>query len=309
MSQRRIHKFSLLEIIGLTRCTGLTTLRVVAPQRTSPRGLFTMMSFILLAIVACLWGCVLSGIGRANTIITTPAGLQPGDHFFVVFVDSHVQLATSTNITDYNAAIQADASGILYPGGTISAWHIIGSTEATNAATPLLTDTTSPVFGTNNQEISVSGWSLLGAAISLDQNGNSAVGHVLGAGSGLTSTGDTAAGFALGDSPFIFGHPRVTLNNGGLDANAPISNSSGVGYYGFAKLTVGPTSAAPEPASLALLGIGAVGLLGYGWRQRRRVLPLATALNSLAAAAIGSVVQLSASGAGHGLQGPSCLRL
>jgi hypothetical protein len=29
-------------------------------------------------------------------------------------------------------------------------------------------------------------------------------------------------------------------------------------------------SAAPEPASLTLLGIGALGLLGYGWRKRRQ---------------------------------------
>ena len=26
----------------------------------------------------------------------------------------------------------------------------------------------------------------------------------------------------------------------------------------------------PEPASLTLLGIGALGLLGYGWRKRRQ---------------------------------------
>jgi hypothetical protein len=28
-------------------------------------------------------------------------------------------------------------------------------------------------------------------------------------------------------------------------------------------------TAAPEPASLTLLGIGALGLLGYGWRKRK----------------------------------------
>jgi hypothetical protein len=35
-------------------------------------------------------------------------------------------------------------------------------------------------------------------------------------------------------------------------------------------LQVGPATATPEPASLTLLGIGAVGLAGYGWRRRRR---------------------------------------
>lgn len=36
------------------------------------------------------------------------------------------------------------------------------------------------------------------------------------------------------------------------------------------EIVPGPSTATPEPSSLTLLGIGTAGLIGYGWRRRRR---------------------------------------
>jgi hypothetical protein len=231
-----------------------------------------MKRLAFLAVVACLCGCALAGTGRADTIITTPAGLVAGDHFFVVFVDSNGHPATSTNIADYNNFIQTDAGVIHYPGGTIGTWHVIGSTDATNEATPLFTDTSTPVYDTTNTLLASSGAAeLANGAIQFDQNGASQSGGFVF--TGLLSDGTTSTGSALGD---VFvrvgdaGSPGGDAWGGGLEA---LLSTQSRDLYGYALFTVGPASAAPEPASLTLLGVGVLCLAGYGWRQRRRTAP------------------------------------
>lgn len=59
---------------------------------------------------------------------------------------------------------------------------------------------------------------------------------------------------------------RVFELNGGSGATAVGSDQGLVTQF-----TVNPgASATPEPSSLTLIGIGAIGILGYAWRQRKR---------------------------------------
>ncbi len=76
-----------------------------------------------------------------------------------------------------------------------------------------------------------------------------------------TATTDTGGGLIsfVGGSRYSGGPPDVfpTFIDGGP------ANRYDAGTFAF-------HSATPEPGSLALLGIGAVGLGGYAWRRRRR---------------------------------------
>jgi hypothetical protein len=94
----------------------------------------------------------------------------------------------------------------------------------------------------------------------------------------VTINGDTQTVTITGDDNVTLASDVLTLNasttnfpGAGLTLTTQpfISSPGGVGAVINFNLQGTVSSAVPEPASLTLLGVGACGLLGYGWRRRK----------------------------------------
>jgi hypothetical protein len=94
---------------------------------------------------------------------------------------------------------------------------------------------------------------------------------------GPTGLFNTQAGLAYDPETYVLylnlGSPnnalyRVNPSTGLATLVGPNGSTAGSGIDGIA--FVPAATGVPEPASLTLLGLGALGLLGYGWRKRKQ---------------------------------------
>jgi hypothetical protein len=210
--------------------------------------------------------------GQARAGIMTPAGLNPGDQFRVIFVSSATRDATSANIADYDTFITdlANAAGLTYNGAPVT-WQALGST-ATVAATSsgrLPASTSSPPLyrldGVKVADSTADLWDgTIDAAINVNELGTGV--------RGLVWTGSDGEPLGADNTPLHLtrvGDPHETMFSFWVNVTG-VPNTEQEHLYGYsAVLTVPGAAAVPEPGSLALLGAGALSAGLWGWCRRR----------------------------------------
>lgn len=216
-------------------------------------------------IISGLLGAISAGMFTSGVMaapITIPVGLNPGDTYRLAFVTSTERNATSSDIVDYNAFVTAAANASPFLAALGTTWTAIASTQSTNARTNTNTDQGLGVaiYNLNGDKIASDNADLwdgfLLAPIVFDETGSLFQEVVY---TGSDAAGNTGQYGGLGSAS---GNVTKALspNTGPRWIDWDITQlADEKHFYGMSGLIT--VAAVPEPASLAVFGLGIVGLV------------------------------------------------
>jgi hypothetical protein len=218
-----------------------------------------MKRLAFLATVACLFGCALPGTGWAGTVYSTFG--EPGDTFES---GAGLTVAGSGSISGYAAQAMAFTPSATV---TLDSFRFASFTIFSNFQIDAIIAKNSS--GTPGAALETVSLTLPKSALGTIVTGDSVTHPQLDAG--------TTYWFVL--QP----HDPGSTDNGGWNDSMPQVKGVGAsrldpnGTWFVGNNIVqtafdieGKSVAVPEPGSLTLLGVTAAGLLGYGWRNRKR---------------------------------------
>lgn len=187
----------------------------------------------------------------ALTLFLAGVGQAKADSIFD-FED--VPPGTTTPFSETNGGITATFSSSADPGGFETVTTFFAPPIAGNVLLdPGPSDASSiPLDLSFSQPLS---------SVSLDFATDGSGPFLLSAYSGSTPVGSASV---TGSVPIGYGNPQGTISFGSATFDNIVLTSPDTPYFAVDNIDV--TSAVPEPSTLALLGVVAVGLIGWAWR-------------------------------------------
>jgi len=202
-------------------------------------------------------------------MIDTPAGLNAGDHFRIVFETSTNTSASSTDIETYDSFVSADAAGTTYNGNPLL-WQAIVSIGNTNARDliGISSSSTIPSYLVNGTKESAGNlWS--GSLLHVVDGTASGGYHESTDWQFTGSDGGKGGSIAIaedGHPPLPYGdYPRI--DKSWTEANATVTAESTPQYGNSPPLTV--LSADTEPSTAVSAGLGGLAALAYSFKRKR----------------------------------------
>jgi hypothetical protein len=206
----------------------------------------------MLVLMASLLLIPISGFALDAPASLVPAGVSPGSQFYLIFTTSGTIEATSTDMRDYDAFVNANAQvGTSLPGVSSLTWKALGATSTVDQCKPFI-DLTKPVYTVTKVLVSTTASAMFsGGGTSLNSN------------PGVTPSGGTTIG----------GPPNTALTWTGCESNGSpaIGNQLGSG--------IRRTGLSIQTNSSWITFID----FGAGWQPLYAVSPLLTAPSAPAA--------------------------
>ncbi|MFO0950553.1 MAG: PEP-CTERM sorting domain-containing protein [Isosphaeraceae bacterium] len=207
------------------------------------------------ALIGLMTG--LFGTAHGQVVLSTPAGLNPGDTFRFIFVTTGTTDATSSNIATYDAFVNTDAAGAKYNGVAVN-WQVVGSTSTVDAITHLGTNAgLAGVYLPNGTRVATSDGTSAGGLWastlqhSVNQLINGSPPSILQPWTGTQPNGVKST-FSLGLALAKVGNVNVV--DGGWVSFVNLSNTQAHPLYAMSEVLQVSTAAVPEP-SPALLSV------------------------------------------------------
>ncbi len=201
--------------------------------------------------------------------ITVPTGLNVGDQYYLAFVTSGLRDATSSDIADYDAFVNAEADDSISPEVAAITWRALGSTLSVEAIDHLGLGEFPIYLLDGSNQVATGGIDLwngdnLTAPVLIDENGD--LSTSLRAWTGTLVDGTASPLNSLGSANPIEGDVASLFTPDWVNfGNATSSNIKSV--YAFSELQTVPV---PEPASLAVWAVLGGSAVAFGLKRRQR---------------------------------------